>query len=326
MSLQGIKAELEARQVFKAWEIEENLDRYFCRPVAVVFTAAFRPLRITPNQVSLAGMLVGMASAAFLFSDSLPLRILSVILLWTSEVLDAADGQLARLQTEPSRYGRIVDGLCSMGVFFVLYTALAVGLQRSSPGWFYPLLATAAILTHSLQSSLYDFYRTEYIRIAKKRQAVDPDSPDALRAAAAGAGPRSRAERLMLSGYIHYASRQMWTTPTYQPLARAIAAHFGSEPVSEDFAAEYARVQRGYVRWWNYLGSNTHLLVLCACILVRRLEWFLWANVVFFNLYAIALALLQGRGAASLQAWLARHPASRARGADVPGVPTASAQ
>ena len=67
MSLEALRAELESRQVFKAWEIEENLDRYFFRPVAVPFTAAFRALRITPNQVSVGGMLIGMASIFFLF-------------------------------------------------------------------------------------------------------------------------------------------------------------------------------------------------------------------------------------------------------------------
>ena len=180
MNLRALKEELESRQVFKAWEIEENLDRYFCRPVAVLFTAAFVPLKITPNQVSLAGMLIGMASAFFLFGPSFPALVLAVVLLWTAEVLDAADGQLARLSTKPSRYGRIVDGLCSTALFLAIYIALGLGLYRETGDWTYPILALVASAAHSVQSGLYDFYRTEYIRIVKKRESLDEDSLEAL--------------------------------------------------------------------------------------------------------------------------------------------------
>ena len=223
MSLRSLREELESRQVFKAWEIEENLDRYFCRPVAVLFTAAFLPLRITPNQVSVGGMLIGMASAFFLFGPSYAALVLAVVLLWTSEVLDAADGQLARLSTRPSRYGRIIDGMCSMALFLTIYTVLGIGLYLDTGDWTFPLLALAALFAHSFQSSLYDFYRTEYIRVVKKREAADEDSLQALERAQRDEAPgQSLGKRLMLGLYKSYARRLARTTPTYQPLKMAI--------------------------------------------------------------------------------------------------------
>jgi len=295
VSLRGLRAELEARQVFKAWEIEENLDRFFFRPVAVVFTALFLPLGITPNQVSVAGMLLGTASIFFLFGPRLPALLAAVALLWLAEILDAADGQLARMQQEPSRLGRIVDGVCSMLMYLAVYAALAVGLVQRTGQWGYAVLAVAATASHSLQSALYDFYRGEYIRIAKKREATDGDAPEALaraqrigRARAPGLGPR-----MMLALYRHYAQRQVWTTPTYQPLLRAVRAQFRTRPVSERFAAAYARHQRRMVRWWNHLGPNAHLLLLTGAILVHRPAWYLWANVLLLNLYALAMTWAQ---------------------------------
>ncbi len=297
MSLRSLRAELETRQVFKAWEIEENLDRFFFRPVAVVFTAAFLPLRITPNQVSVGGMLIGMASVFFLFGPSLPALALAVALLWIAEVLDAADGQLARLQKEPSRYGRIVDGVCGTLQFVVIYLAMAGVLYQRTGDWLFAALAVLAGVSHSLQSALYDFYRTEYIRIVKKREAADPDGPEALaraqREEERHAGP---AKTALLTIYRWYAHRQVWTTPTYQPLLRAIEARFHGRPVSDRFAALYGARQRKMVRWWNYLGPNVHLLLLTAAILVRRPEWSLWADVLLMNVYALALTWIQ-RGA-----------------------------
>ena len=64
-------------------------------------------------------------------------------------------------------------------------------------------LAVLAILLHSFQSSLYDFYRTEYIRIVKKREAVDPDAPEALRAVA------RTDSRMVVAGW-RGSSRKSW--------------------------------------------------------------------------------------------------------------------
>jgi phosphatidylglycerophosphate synthase len=295
VNLRSLRTELEARQVFKAWEIEENLDRYFFRPVAVVFTAVFLPLRITPDQVSVAGMLLGMASAIFLFGPSLPALGLAVALLWLSEILDAADGQLARMQKEPSRYGRIVDGVCSMLMYLVVYFSLGAGLLARTGDWTWPALALLAVMSHSLQSALYDFYRGEYIRIVKKREASDPDAPEALADAQreTGTAPIGLLRAVALALYRHYALRQVWTTPTYQPLLKAIEARFSGRPVSDRFAKAYGEQQRGMVRWWNYLGPNVHLLMLTAAILVRQPGLFLWGNVVLLNVYGLALVWVQ---------------------------------
>lgn len=294
MSLRSLREELESRQVFKAWEIEENLDRYFCRPVAVLFTAAFLPLKITPNQVSVGGMLIGMGSALVLFGPSYPALVLAVALLWTSEVLDAADGQLARLSTHPSRYGRIVDGLCSMALFLTIYIALGAGLYRETGDWTYPVLALVALFAHSIQSSLYDFYRTEYIRVVKKREAADEDSLEALEQAQREESPgQSAGKRLMLGMYKIYAGRLVRTTPTYQPLKLAIEARFQGGRVSETFAARYGEEQRKMVRWWNYLGSNMHLVALSISILSRRPEAYLWVTAVGFSAYAFILTAIQ---------------------------------
>jgi hypothetical protein len=44
VTLRSLKAELDEREVSKAWEIEEALDRRFFRPVAIHFTGVFHRL------------------------------------------------------------------------------------------------------------------------------------------------------------------------------------------------------------------------------------------------------------------------------------------
>src|SRR5438309_1569517 len=125
----------------------------------------------------------------------------------------------------------------------------------------------------------------------------------------------------MLAMYHHYAWRQALTTPTYQPLSRALEGRFGSRPVTESFAGLYGRKQRSMVRWWNYLGSNAHLLVLSAAILMRRPQWYLWGTAVAFTLYAALVTVAQARPSRQLIAALGS--AESFEPGAVPGVPPA---
>ena len=162
-------------------------------------------------------------------------------------------------------------------------------------------LAGASVLAHSLQSSLYDFYRTQYIRIARKREPEDPDTLEALsRARRAGGGNEAWGRRVMLALYRHYVWRQMALTPTYQPLSHAVETRFRGGQVAQGFADLYAEEQRRMVRWWNYLGSNSHLVVLSISVLARRPEWYLWATAVGFTLYTALITWVQAGTSRSL--------------------------
>ncbi len=312
MSFARLKAELEARHALKDWEIEENLDRAFFRPLAALVVAVLAPLRVTANQVSVAGMLIGMAAGPLVFGPGLPRALLAVALLWIAETLDAVDGQLARLTARPSRFGPIIDGLCSTLMLLVIYAFIGVGLWQRTGQPLWLVVAYLAALSHSLQASLYDFYRQEYARLARRREVADPDSS---REPAGDRRPATWGRRVLLALFRHYARRQVWCTPTYQPLLRAVA-RLGEVP--EEFSRTYARLQRPMVRWWNYLGSNAHLVVLSAALLVGRPVWYLWAVLVAFNVWAIALTWRQGRIVRRLVATLpaqAGEPALAAAGA-----------
>src|SRR3546814_2637451 len=84
--------------------------------------------------VSIAGLLVGIASALAYFHWQNPLWAAAGLLLslgWL--VADGLDGMIARATGTSSAAGRVLDGICDHGVFICIYVSLAfsLGFARS---------------------------------------------------------------------------------------------------------------------------------------------------------------------------------------------------
>ncbi len=307
MNPERMRRDLESMRAFKAWEIEDGLDRRFFRPLAAMCVAGCARLRATPNQVSVAGMLVRMSAAPLLMARFPVALLLAVALLWLAEVLDATDGQLARRLGQASLSGRIVDGLCDKLAFLVVYIALGLGLASRYGEWVWIPASLLAGVSHSHQGALYDFYRTEYIRIVKDRVAAGRELL-VVTASGRATRPGGIGGRAMMGLYQAYLVSQTVTTPAYQPLKRAIETTFRDRDISPRFAEAYAAHQLGMVRSANRLGPNVHLVLLSLCVLLRRPEWYLLANLVPLNLYAIALTWAQRGPSARLLEELAHEP------------------
>ncbi len=303
----SLREHLDRRGAVKSWDIEEGLDARFFRPLAIVFTAGFHRIGATPNQVSVLGLLVGASAAPFVLEPAPAAAVLAVLLLWIAEILDAVDGQLARLGGTSSAHGRVVDGLCSSLMHIVLYAAIATDLALRPepsiwiPRWSWFPLAAAAAVSHSLQSGMYDFYRCEYVRIVRDRVATDPDLEEARE------DPHPLAK--IFRGY---AQRQARTASVYQPLLRRMEARFRARPVPAEFARRYAELQGPLVRRWNLLGPNSHLIVLSAALLLRRPEAYLWADLLVFNAAALVLTGVQRGVTGALLQELRKEPLARA--------------
>ncbi|TFF99302.1 MAG: CDP-alcohol phosphatidyltransferase family protein [Promethearchaeota archaeon] len=84
--------------------------------------------RISPNQMTLCGLIFGLLTALFIFLSSFPqyqliFFILSIIFIIISFVFDAFDGALARLD-KPSIFGGILDMFCDRTVEVSIIIAL----------------------------------------------------------------------------------------------------------------------------------------------------------------------------------------------------------
>jgi len=107
-----------------------------------VVRAAAR-LGLTPNQVTVASMLVGALAAAAFATGERPGLIAGAVLLQVAFLLDCVDGQLARYTQTFSPMGAWLDAVFDRTKEYLVYAGLAIGAARTGDAvW---LLAGAAM-------------------------------------------------------------------------------------------------------------------------------------------------------------------------------------
>ncbi|MGO1042745.1 CDP-alcohol phosphatidyltransferase family protein [Clostridioides difficile] len=66
----------------------------------------FLKLKLTPNNVTIIALIVGISTSLFIYLD---MRVLAIITLWVSGYLDAVDGDMARSSNKTSLFGTLMD-------------------------------------------------------------------------------------------------------------------------------------------------------------------------------------------------------------------------
>jgi phosphatidylglycerophosphate synthase len=152
-------------------EIEEWLNRVLIHPLSRRLVTVLIPTGVTPNMVSVMGVVMA-AIAAGLYGG-LPWPVSALLgfvahLGW--HVFDGADGDLARRTGKSSPSGEVVDGICDYLSHVVIYLVLAMilaGQFRSgqfgdiSPAWAW-VLAILAGLSRAVQANHYESSRRTY--------------------------------------------------------------------------------------------------------------------------------------------------------------------
>jgi phosphatidylglycerophosphate synthase len=108
-------------------------NRFVARPLAAVLLVPLARTRVTPNQVTLATLVVFLAGGAMLaLCPGYGALLGAVGILELSYVLDCVDGQLARWKGVSSPVGAHLDFLMDEIKAFVLVAAVALRLWRAS--------------------------------------------------------------------------------------------------------------------------------------------------------------------------------------------------
>ena len=139
-----------------------KVDRYINRPLATLVVKLLLNTRITPNQVTVTGFIVGIAAAFLYLGASHGYLIAAGILLQLSSVLDGADGMLARLRQSSSEYGSYLDLFLDRINDYFLFGGVIVGnylATQNLPLFIFFLLCLAL---YFLQINLY--YLTKFYK------------------------------------------------------------------------------------------------------------------------------------------------------------------
>ena len=125
---------------------ESFLSQKFERKVSLAITRRLLYSRLTPNQISIASILLGVFSALLFLGESRILHVVGGSLLLFSSIVDGCDGELARLRFQESRWGSWLDFLGDNVVHMSIFLCLGLGLYLRGEGTVYAVLGCLAAL------------------------------------------------------------------------------------------------------------------------------------------------------------------------------------
>ena len=80
--------------------------RKYVNPIIELGAKFLLRLKLTPNNVTILALLLGISTSIFLYFD---MQIIAVTLLWVSGYLDAVDGAMARRSNSSSSFGTLLE-------------------------------------------------------------------------------------------------------------------------------------------------------------------------------------------------------------------------
>jgi CDP-diacylglycerol---serine O-phosphatidyltransferase len=131
------------------------------RPIALQIANALKNTPATPIHVTISFVVSGLIAIICMLTHHYSVAGFFLIL---KSILDAADGELARVKNTPSYTGRFLDSNCDIILNALLLTTIC---YISNGSWFYTFLAFIGI---QLQGTLYNYY---YVIIRHKLAGGD---------------------------------------------------------------------------------------------------------------------------------------------------------
>lgn len=145
------------------------------RPIAKLFANQLKNTRFTPIHVTLLFGVSGLIAIYCIIQNQYLLASFFIIL---KSIIDAADGELARIKNTPSYVGRYLDSVFDIILNFLLLMTIS---YVSKTSFWMTLLAFFCI---QLQGTLYNYYyvilRTKSVGGDKTSKIFEDKSPQAL--------------------------------------------------------------------------------------------------------------------------------------------------
>jgi hypothetical protein len=278
--------------VLKSREVEDPVNLWVHRPLAYAFVALIYRTSITPNQVTFLALLVGMfAGVAFLIGTKTAMLV-GGICLWSSAILDGADGILARAKRLFSDVGRAIDGVADaiVAVLTVFPGFYHMWLKDHSP--LQLAVMPVVIGTTLLHVYLFDFYKEAFLQHTKPSWDGNPERLVEIEERIARLKRENAAwyVQIPMQIYLGLVQNQIRTVTALNPLA---LRHHLTFPVNEQSVQIYRKHNRGPMQLWAMVSTAPHAYLMSICAMFDRLDIYLWLRLIGANAVFLIVCLWQ---------------------------------
>jgi choline kinase/phosphatidylglycerophosphate synthase len=249
---------------------DELINTHAVRPLAGLIVRLLYNTGVTPNQVTIASVIAGLAAAFVYLQGSTIAVAFAGLLVTTKDILDSADGQLARAKQQYSRLGRFLDSIGDFIVDVAIFGAIGWMLSLRHGNLLYAMLSFFGIVGITFRVTYHVFYQTSFLHLEQQYQrnrlmeevSQEDKQGDCL------------AFRLQQIFLIIYG----WQD---RLVSRIDGWCFGGGR-QEDYRRRWYADAPG-IRLSGLLGMGTELFLLMAFSLVNRLEFYLYVNLIALN-------------------------------------------
>jgi len=293
----------EYKSSLKAVEVEEIFDLLIFRPLAFIFVKSTFSFNIKPDQVSVAAMILGSAAGVSFGFATLTFIVTGAVLYFLSNILDCADGQIARLKKNGTKVGRIVDGFIDYIVSIFIFFGIAIGLSKQftdfninlygnsflqiNPIVYIWVLSIIGGISSAFQAFYFDFYRNKYMQVVfgKATGIIDEiiEFEEEKRKFTENPAYANFMEKLLIHVYLWYSHLQL----NIQKDHEKNSSKEKPDPVL------YRRKNTLLLRFWSFMGSTTHITLCVFFALLYNLEAFLMFCILPLNLLMLILYFIQ---------------------------------
>jgi hypothetical protein len=269
------------RALLKPLPIEGLPDLLLFRPIAFGLVQILKKYPVTPDQVSLSSISMGLLGGlSFALGTRLGFALGGIFYLLAA-VLDCTDGMLARLKKSGTPFGRIIDGAIDYTNGMFVLVGLAAGLDRAGiavPLGPWPLTALAGV-SLALHCVVMDHFRGRYAfqALGVKTSVFDAvrDHEETLEDLRVKGGHRLL--RFVLGASLRYHRIQARIAPDERRLDARV----------------YARYNTVLLRAWQGIELSLHILILAVAALLFKPGIFFFYAIVVANAWLLLLAPIQ---------------------------------
>jgi hypothetical protein len=284
-------------QVLKSREVEDPVNLWVHRPLAYAFCRLVYKTSITPNQVTLIAIVLGLLAAACWVDGSPWAMVWGGALLWSSAIMDGADGILARAKNMQSAFGRALDGTGDMIVGLATVAACIYHMSVNGASTAMLLLSVLALVTTVVQLNLYDFYKELHMRLTRLVAGGESeDASGAVRLVESEAVQHAAwYTKLSMRFYADYLRTQERLIRLSNPAALRLMHGVARSAASAD---SYRRHNRRPMQLWMAVSLAPHSYLFAIFGMFDQLDVYLGVRVVLMNALMVAGIVSQRRATA----------------------------
>ena len=290
------------RDTLKSADTEEHIDLAFYRPIGYMWACIAARLGVTPNAITIASIFLGIGAGIAFYFNNLWINVIGMLLLVWANSFDSADGQLARITKQYSRFGRVLDGLAGFLWFVTIYIAICLREVNFSQffhqhHWVVWVMATASGMCHSKQAAVADYYRQFHLFFLKGVDGSELESAEPMqRKLNQLSWKKDFFRKLIMWFYTTYTVNQEQMTPAMQRLRRALKEKYGApSAIPHAFRQQFREQSLPLMKFTNILTFNWRTICLFITLFIGQPWLYFVIELTLFNAVLVYMMLRHER-------------------------------